>query len=265
MFSRRRRTLSDTIRDATDPALRSLRAELSSRQEKVAELELELFDLRASLAEFERQLGIHVRPLKRELSELQSKLAEARRRAERRAQWGERADMEDTPDVVEQFERTWRPRRPASQPPSKPSLAAADETELKNLYRALAKRFHPDLTTDPEQKRWREERMAEINMAYEARDLAALQRLKDQPDQPQPDAPKSAEQLTTEMQAEVIRLDGVIAALERQLKELVSSELAKLQLSVSMAKQSGQDLLAELAHDLELEIVRVRAELASLA
>jgi hypothetical protein len=107
--------------------------------------------------------------------------------------------------------------------------------------------------------------MAEINQAYEAKDLAALQRLQDQPDQPQKTAPKSAEELAAEMQAEVIRLDGVIAALERELAELVGSELAKLQLSVSMAGQIGQDLLAELARDLEMEIARIKVQLAALA
>jgi predicted nucleic acid-binding Zn-ribbon protein len=265
MFSRRRKTLSDTIRDATDPNLRSLRAELSKRQEKVAELELELFDLRVSLEEFERELEARVRPLERQLAELQAELDRARRQAERRAQWGERAESEDTPDVVEQFERTWRPRPSSSQATRKPTPLTADETELKNLYRALAKRFHPDLTTAPEEKRWREERMAEINQAYESKDLAALQRLQAQPDQPQPEARKSSEELTAEMQAEVIRLDGVIAALQRELSELASSELAKLQLAISMGRQSGQDLLAQLAHDLEKEIGQIKAELASFA
>jgi predicted nucleic acid-binding Zn-ribbon protein len=123
MFSRRRRTLSDTIRDATDPNIRSLRAEISKRQEKVAELELELFDLRVSLAEFERELEARVRPLERQLTELQAELNKARRQAERRAQWGERADLEDTPDVIEQFERTWQPPprgRPGKPPRSQP-------------------------------------------------------------------------------------------------------------------------------------------------
>lgn len=263
MFSRRRRVLSDTIRDATDPNIRSLRAELSARQERVAELELELFDLRVSLAEFERELEARVRPLERHLAELKAELAQARRRAERRGQWGERADDEDTPDVVRQFERAWTPRTSEAEAARSPATPTTDGSALKNLYRELAKRFHPDLTTDADEKRWREERMAEINQAYEAKDLGALQHLQAQPDRQPPEVRKSTAEVTTELQAEIIRLDGLIAGLQRELSELASSELAKLQLSASMARQSGQDLLGQLSRDLELEIAHVTAELAA--
>lgn len=264
MFRRRRSRLSDSIREATDPHLRSLRNEVADRQEQVAQLELELFEMRSSLAEFERLLQARVRPLERQLDELHKQLKLARHQAERRAQWGDRADASETPDVVSQFERAWQPRRPSSEP--RPVTApTAERADLRELYRQLAKRFHPDLTTDPDQKKWREQVMAEINEAYQAKDLAALQALRAQPDQAPSAVEKSAEEVSTDLQAEVIRLDGVIARLQRQLHELAASELAELQLAVSMAKQSGQDLLADLAHDLEREIAQVKVELAALA
>lgn len=264
MFRRRRSRLSDTIREATDPHLRSLRDEVAQRQEQVAELELELFEMRASLAEFERLLEARVRPLERQLHDLHRQLKQARHAAERRAQWGDRADEEGIPDVVKQFERAWRPRRETTAR-RQTTTSNVEQSSLRQLYRQLAKRFHPDLTTDPEQKQWREALMAEVNQAYQAKDLAALQALADRPDRaPQP-VERSGEELSTDLQAEVIRLDGVIAKLKRQLDELAASELAQLQLSVSMAKQSGQDLLAELALDLEREIAQVKAQLAALA
>lgn len=264
MFRRRRSRLSDTIREATDPQLRSLRAEIAERQEAIAGLELELFEMRSSLAEFERALEARVRPLERQLNELSDELAKARREAERRAQWGERANQEGTPDVVSQFERAWRPSSPKAAERAAPA-PSAERTSLRALYRELAKRFHPDLTTDPDQKQWREAVMAEINEAYQAKDLAALRALQDRPDRPPPAVEKTSEQLSVELQAEVIRLDAVIAKLKRQLDELAASELAQLQLSVSMARQAGRDLLAEIARDLEREIAEVKVELAALA
>src|SRR3970040_1359811 len=98
MFNKPRRSkLSRALEQATDPELRSLRAEVARRQERTAELELELFDLRVSLAEFERELEIRVRPLDRELQELRARLGQLRREAARRAPWGERTNLEEGP------------------------------------------------------------------------------------------------------------------------------------------------------------------------
>lgn len=264
MFKRRRSRLSDTIREATDPHLRSLRTEIAERQEHIAQLELELFEMRSEVAEFERVLQARIRPLERELDRLSSELSTARREAERRAQWGDRAGEEGIPDVVSQFERAWN-RETAPQAAAKRDAPSPERSNLRALYRELAKRFHPDLTTDPEQKKWREAVMAEINEAYQAKDLAALRALQDRPDRQPPPVEKTSEQQAIDMEAEVIRLDGVIAKLQRQLDELAASELVQLQLSVSMAKQSGGDLLAEIARDLEREIAQVKVELAALA
>ena len=266
MFDRRNRSsLSDTLRQATDPELRSLGAEISERQETIAELELDLFDLRVALAEFERRLEIRIRPLERQLQDLRTQLQESRHWAARRAQWGDEADLNETPDVVKQFERAWTPRGAPSKAGRAPAPSQADQARLKQIYRALAKRFHPDLTTDPGQKVWREEMMAKVNQAYQSNDLNALMALEQQPDRPAQRAQKSREQILAEMAAEVLRLDGLISKLKRQLDELASSNLAQLQLNVSMARQSGGDLLGEIARDLELEIAQVKAQLAALS
>ena len=261
MFRRRNRSsLSSTIREATDPELRSLRAKISKRQETVAGLELELFDMRVSLEEFERQLDLRVRPLEHQLADLQAQLIKSRHESERRAQWGK--DLEEAPDVVRQFERAWTPGRPPLKQPQ--TAPQPDQSELKAPYRELAKRFHPDLTTDPQEKKWREKMMAEVNAAYERHDLNALLKLQQQPDRPPQKVPQSREEILTEMTAEVLRLDQIIARLNRQVDELSSSPLAQLQLDVSMARQSGQAPLRQIAKDLELEIAQARAELASL-
>ncbi len=49
-----------------------------------------------------------------------------------------------------------------------------NHTETKKLYHALAKLFHPDLTSDPDDKQWREQLMSQINAAYAERDIATL-------------------------------------------------------------------------------------------
>ena len=261
MFGRRNRSsLSSTIRQATDPQLRSLRAKISDRQDTVAELELELFDMRVSQEEFERQLGIRVRPLERQLAQLEAQLRESRHEAERRAQWGK--DLKEAPDVVRQFERAWTTSGAQTQQPR--AAPKPEQSELRALYRELAKRFHPDLTTDSQEKEWREEMMSAVNAAYSGHDLNALLELQQRPDRPPQKVTQSGEEILAEMAAEVLRLDQLIVKLNRQLDELSSSALAQLQLDVSMARQTGQNLLGQMARDLELEIARAKAELASI-
>lgn len=274
MFTRPRRSkLSRALQEATDPDLRSLRTEVVRRHERIAELELELFDLRVSLAEFERELEIRIRPLERQLDDLRARLDQLRRAAAKKAQWGDRASQAEIPDVVEQFRKAWTPQFPQDPTPPKPAPSELQQTELRSLYRELAKRFHPDLTTDPDRKRWREEMMARVNLAYESNDLNALRALQNETERAGIDTPidGSAElaevrdQILTNIHAEIQRLDRVIAGLHAELDRLERSEVAQLKLDVVKARLNEYDLLALMAREFESQIAQAKAELASRA
>jgi len=88
----KRGRLKQALSEASDHELQTLRYEVSIRQEKVAQLELELFDTRADLTVFEREMEDRLGLLKRQIERLEVKIEEARRQAARRAQWGDRAD-----------------------------------------------------------------------------------------------------------------------------------------------------------------------------
>ncbi|HLF80289.1 MAG TPA: J domain-containing protein [Anaerolineales bacterium] len=265
MFTRRNRSsLRQALEYASDSEMRSLRSELAQLQEGIAQIELDLFDTRAKLALFERDLEARVRPLERRLQALQSDLSQARHRAERRAQWGARLEAEELPDVVEQFHKAWTPgETPPAPKPSTP-LPPADQEQLKRQFRELAKRFHPDLSPDPGQKLWRQEMMGKVNAAYAAGDLAELQRLAQQPDQPPPEQPQSREGVLVKLSGEIRRLSALQIGLKNELDRLLRSQTVQLQLEVSMARLDGRDMLGEIASDLQLQIARAEAELASL-
>lgn len=53
----------------------------------------------------------------------------------------------------------------------------AGAPELKALYREAAKKIHPDLATDPEEKARRTALMATLNAAYAAGDATAIERI----------------------------------------------------------------------------------------
>ena len=54
-------------------------------------------------------------------------------------------------------------------------------SEIKSLYRELARRYHPDLAENPEVRKQRASVMQEINTAYQQRDLDVLQQISNRP------------------------------------------------------------------------------------
>jgi hypothetical protein len=266
MFKGRRGSLKKALEQAGDEELRDLDEELSLRQERVAQLEFELADTRADLARFESTYEARLGPLEARIDELEADLEQARIRYERRAQWGDRLDAEDQPvDVLEQFRRTWTRREEQPEPPPTPEVDDASKEEMKAIFRALAKRFHPDLVTDAKIKLWRQDIMAQINEAYAAQDMVALRKFTERPDRPEEVIEKTREQQIADLHKEIRRLDQVIRDLERTLKELINSHTVKLMLEVSIASQQGRDLLQEMADGMRVEIAELEAELASLS
>ncbi len=255
-----------------DSELAALQASLSERQERVASLELDLLNSRLEMAEFNAELERRLGHYQRRLEALSADIAEARRLSARRTLWGDRADSPDLPDdSVAQYQRMWgvgpAPDLPAP-PPAPPAPDSATDAELKRLYRLLAKRLHPDLTTDPLEKERRAGLMAEVNSAYGARDLAALRRLAEAPDAapeppPPPRPPTRAETLAA-LQTEIERLDALALDLEQQLDALAATPAVQLKLEATFARRAGRDLIAEMALDLQADIRRAEADLAAL-
>ena len=251
-----------------DPELAALRAALARQQEIVAERELDLLNSQTELAQFNAELEQRVGPLQRRLEAVEVELKDARQRASRQSLWGARANSPDIPeDVSAQYQRMWGP-----DPGPTPFLgqSSTDEqlqSQLKVLYRALAKRFHPDLSADAAEKPWRETMMGRVNTAYHARDLAALRQLAAEPfsapASPAAPTPKTRTEVLADLQAETERLDNLAASLERQLDELAKSPAVRLKLDAVFARRSGRDLVAELAAQLQADLARAEKELAS--
>ncbi|MEE8120942.1 MAG: J domain-containing protein [Anaerolineales bacterium] len=266
MFQKRNRgSLKQALERAGDSDLRSLEADVAERQERVAQLQFELSDTQADLGRFEREYEAQVGSLQQRLISLEAEVDQARLRAAHRAQWGDRADSPDfNVDAVEQFRRTWAPREKPPEPESPAPVSEETKAELKQLFRTLAKRFHPDLVTDPEEKRRREKVMVQINDAYAAQNLLTMKKVALKPVRPEAPATKTREQIIVDLKAEIVRLDRVVLSLERQLQELINSYTVRLMLEVSIAKRDGGNLLAKMAAEIRTEIASLEAELKAL-
>ena len=268
MFWKRKTAGPKAQGNSSDRELEALRANLAQRQERIAQLELDLLSSHNELAAFNAEIEQRLGPLQRRLEALEADLVEARRRVSRRAMWGDRASSPDVPeDVVAQYQRAWG--RDASRPPTPPASVPVTptspaESDLKSLYRSLAKRFHPDLAANPAEKPWREQMMARVNDAYRAQDLAALRQLAGEEAPQAPAAPRTREQMLSELQFEIDRLDELVAGLEQQLDALAKSPAVQLKLEALWARRAGGDLLGEMGRQLKAEIQSAEKELASL-
>ncbi|HEY0306544.1 MAG TPA: hypothetical protein VGB94_00135 [Acidobacteriaceae bacterium] len=217
------------------------REELASVRATLAERELELADLRAQLKGFEgrylRQVGV----LYAELDEWSARIAELE------------ASRDTTPAAQQRADEA-RKRADGTHEATHGETSQTQDfqpsADLKNLFREVAKRIHPDFAKDAADQQRRTRLMAQANDAYSRGDVETLQRILD-------DYRESSESVQGEgIGAELIRIIRQIhqarkniAAIEKELNSLRTSEIAQLKQNTKAAQQEGRDLLAELAAD----------------
>jgi hypothetical protein len=240
-----------------DEELLRKREEFAAIRATLAELELELVDLRSQFAAFEgrylRQVGV----LYAELDDWKAQLAELLARLNPSQPAKEHADK-----VRDQARQTYEDAHGAAShaPDFTPS------PDLKRLFREVAKRIHPDLAKDSVDLDRRTQFMADANRAYKVGDAEALQRILNE----YQDGAEAVEGEGTG--AELIRIIRQIsmaklrvAAIEQELATLLQSEVAKLKREAEEREQAGGDLLAELAAAVREQIERTKKEYEVLA
>ncbi len=137
--------------------------------------------------------------------------------------------------------------------------------DIKKLYREVAKRIHPDLTTNPAEKARRQELMVEANQAYEAGDMEGLRAILYKWES-NPESVKGEG-----VAADLIRVIRKLAQCRERLREIKQemesvkeTELYSLKDRVDLAKEEGQDLLAVMAQELDEEIKEAQIKLQKI-
>jgi hypothetical protein len=137
--------------------------------------------------------------------------------------------------------------------------------KLKKLYREVARKFHPDLSSCPQERQHRHQLMVEINRAYET---GAEDRLQDLLE-----AGEGFEsvEIGGSMSAEMILLvrraaetKQRLAEIESEIEEATSSEIYKLKLRVENADEIGGDLFGDLIAQVDRQIKKARNRLEHL-
>lgn len=235
-------------------------ADLARLQAELAERELQLATLSVELQAFEvvylRTIGLRYAELDGVEAEIASLLAtksprdrEAQDRAaaaqeraeesERAAEWA--AGVEEELDGFEPSE------------------------DLKKLYRRAAKRLHPDLADDEEDRERRQRFMAEANHAYAQGDEEGLRELLLEWDSQAETVPGG------DLEQELRRVCRMIDQAQRRLNSIAAellqlerSDLCQLYRRLERARRVGVDLLAEIARGLDRQIASARRRLRAL-
>jgi hypothetical protein len=232
------------------------REELTALETELAERELRAANLRAELGAFERQYLHVVGSRYAELDNLKADLAEKWAQAQpdnERAQQAAREAREQADETQagagEKFEQ--QPRAFKATP------------ELKRLYREVAKRIHPDLTSDGDDRSKREQLMADANQAYEQGDESGLMKILTAYEF-SPEAVKGAG-----TGADLVRVIRSVSQarsrlleIERELEELSRSDLSQMKLRVDAAAGNGQDLFQEILQKVDNQIALVREQMS---
>jgi len=245
--------------------LRELTAAIESRRDAIAELDLSIESLRDELANFEAAYQIKLANENAELRRVQGLvqhvwrwtelLAAARKAADER----QRIDQRAAKIEGRRTQHLRAQKEQAACPPDPRGALALEprppDSRLKDAYRALARRYHPDLArTEQEQVKFGQ-MMARINALYHAGDVERLASLAEQEKGAELDDLEMslAEQLDY-LQQRLEWFGAVMQNLEDERAALERSPTCELMRNVAQARQVDRDLFAEIRADLAMRV-----------
>jgi len=145
------------------------------------------------------------------------------------------------------------------EPGTSQSIRKVVDQEAKSLYRALARRFHPDLAENEETRNARTKVMAEINQAYRDQDLDKLRDIQNRPDIRDPEQETIGEALIRLIRR-VAQLRRLVKDVEFRLSEQQDTDLAKLMGRCSQSEEEHGDAFHSLRIMLQSQIDRAKFE-----
>lgn len=247
-------------------------AEIALRARRLTDLRAGLESLQVALARFEAEYHARVGVLFVDLDRTRLAVAEYERRIagltadaaadpadiERRVEGEFSARREE---VRAEEAETRRQEREFRREQARPVLDADAEIDIKDLYRTLARRFHPDLARTEEERRRRGIVMRRVNAAFRDRDVEGLRAIsrEQEVEDPSFEARPLGDRLVWAIR-EVARLDGAISDLEAQLAACRMSDTHDLWTRAT----GGEDVMERLDRDLRAQVAVERERLAVL-
>lgn len=263
--------------------LMDLQTQIMMDEATVQHLRGEIRALTGDLEEFQARYDKALKPMQMRIDVIKAAIEDLQktRRKQKIA-----ADLsEHYESVEEQFNRIWTQTKPdvtdyrgniIQNPAKKQSYTPRQKPEnplayLKQLYRELARRFHPDLAGNNEADRQRRtEIMKHINAAYAADDWEALEAISLEISGAELGVMRLASDdviMIFKIQAlekEAELLQNQINTLEVTRDDIFYGDMIKLKLEEKLLKQKGRDLLNELRQQMQNEYDALLLELDTL-
>lgn len=233
-----------------------LQATITAQEKEITALEKEIYDLRHELEPFEKRY-------QQATARIQARIEAAQAAIRDLEDLKEKQFWEESQTTVEDL---WKrqagdqsPKRDSPPEPeflvTPPKRTVADP--LKQLYRRLARQYHPDLARDDAERNHRNQIMAMINDAYRDQDIEALRALDDTTPEdaatlPDPHLPLAVLKLR-QLEQTSADLAIQIQDLKAERFDLSHCEMMDLKLREKLAKLGGRDLMAEIVEDLQKE------------
>ncbi len=246
--------------------IEELRGLIADLEAEVVEAEVKLAEEISAVNAFEFKLRAGVSQLMDRLERLGQEIAELRKQIRRHYEFAadEPGDF-DFQDVEEAFHEPrldyhdYRFHSSMPEPPAA-TLDADEAAELKQLYRQLARRFHPDMGVGADDRAYRTQMMMAINAAYAAGDLERLKELALEPDVTDLGAITDDEEMVAFLLRELARLQRRLNEINDELVLVQEKKHYRLMMQAQRAEAKGQDWLAVMKAQLQEEVARKLVE-----
>ena len=254
------------------PSPDQLESEVQSLREQLARLEQERADLRLELNEFEAIYNQRVGALEAELLATQLNIEEYKLRIELIQLRGRRLSPSQLEAEIEyrlhdQRDQSDEKRRRVEQARSAapaPALDRATQLDLKQLYRELAKRTHPDLAVDDNDRRQRSQNMVIVNGAYATRDTDTLRQMLRKLDAGHPTLVEDPTQREARLRLEYAHVRDAIMRAKIDIAEMNQGPMMKLKLEHAVAQSRRRDVFQEVEQQLSTQLMVAQSELQQL-
>jgi hypothetical protein len=237
--------------------LRRKRAQLAMFEGELTRQELRLANMRADMLPFEERYYRRIATRCARLDQLEAEIAEIEARLHR----------ED--ETAQEYARRARARAEESREALRRKLsgsAAKPPVALKRLYRAVARRVHPDFGDDTSDRDLRARLMAHANRAYQRCDERRLRAIVSEYEF----APEIVRGEGTPLDlVRVIRkialVRGRLVEIGEELESTRSSDLFRFKTRVESGAKRGRDLFAEVVAAVNSRIAKARQKRNLLA
>jgi hypothetical protein len=243
--------------------------ELVRRKAQLLVLSRQLLERERGLAAFRSELHAFETTYRKALGARYARLDELAERLDATALDGDNPGRPD-PDDDGPAERYPGQGLPGGQnwawgerePDKEPERRAPVNDEAKRLFRQLARRIHPDLAGDPQERERRTNLMVAANDAYEQGDVAALERLlQDWRRSPEAVTGSGAAAELERTLRRIAQVEDSMRRIDEELAELEASAMGWLRRRVEKAAGEGWDLLAHMVRELDRQISEAQLEL----